>query len=234
MRFRIRLVPSLIFGAALLLSVRVGGLWDDLTLQVGGVSIAETSKKGTAAKAGKTKKPSAKTVPKGAAKKGDGKNAGKSAEPKVSRRPPPEGDLNEYDLRVLQDLARRRRALDKRERAIALREGMMKAVESRVEQKIGQLKKIQAAIKADLQTVKARRGQRFAKLIKIYTNMKPKDAARVFDKLDLPILVDLLGGMREASSAPILAAMDPAKARQITSGLARRARRGLRRTPKQK
>jgi flagellar motility protein MotE (MotC chaperone) len=102
---------------------------------------------------------------------------------------------------------------------------MLKAVEARVEQKIAQLRKIQAVIKADLRTAQERRGKRFNKLIKIYSNMKPKKAARVFDEMPLAILLDLVGGMRESTSAPILAAMNPAKARQVTAGLAARARR---------
>ena len=236
MRLRMRLLPAVIFGAVLLLSVRVGGLWEDLSLQIGDTSVAETgkpkaSKSGTAgtgggAVAGKTQGPAA---PPAALRKNK-----KIGEAETARRPAPDGDIDEYDIRILQDLARRRRALDKRERAIVLREGLLKAAERRVEQKIAQLKKIQASVKAELQTVQARRGKRFAKLIKIYSNMKAKDAARVFDELELPILIDLLGGMREASSAPIIAAMNPQKARLITAGLARRARKGLRRTPTRK
>ena len=42
MRARFRLLPILIFSAVLLLSVRVGGLWDNLSVEVGGVSVAET------------------------------------------------------------------------------------------------------------------------------------------------------------------------------------------------
>jgi len=232
MRFRLRLLPAVIFGAALLLSVRMGGLWDELSLQIGGASVAETGKTGGTAKpaagvpgGGVVKKsPQVSTKPAKAGKPGKGGGA------MSKRRSPPDGDIDEYDLRILQDLARRRRALDKRERAIALREGMLKAVEGRVEQKIAQLRKIQKTIKAELRTVQKRRGKRFAKLIKIYSNMKAKDAARVFDELELPILIDLVGGMRESSSAPIIAAMNPKKARQITAGLARRARGGLRRT----
>ena len=101
-------------------------------------------------------------------------------------------------------------------------------------QKIDQLRKIQLAVRADLETSKKRREARFKQLIKIYSNMKPKDAARVFDELPLAILLDLVGGMKEGNSAPILAAMNSDKARQVTAGLAARARRGrLKAAPKQ-
>jgi flagellar motility protein MotE (MotC chaperone) len=223
MRLRLRLLPILIFSAALLLSVRIGGLWDDLTVEVGGVSVAEVKPA-----AGTTAKPAAKPMAKPAAKKPAEMAKEKTATSvtKTNRRPPPERDVTEYDIRVLQDLVRRREILEKRERAIALREGLLKAAEKRVEQKISQLRQIQIAIKADLETSQKRRTARFNKLIKIYSNMKPKDAARVFDEMPLPILLDLVGGMKEGNSAPILAKMNSAKARQVTTGLAARARRG--------
>jgi len=240
MRLRFRLLPVLIFSAVLLLSVRVGGLWDELSVEVGGVSVAEI-KPAAGSSAKPAVKPSGKPAAKPAAKPAGkpavaAKKAGAGAKtkaaggakpglPKVSRRRPPERDVNEYDLRVLQDLVRRRKVLDKRERAIALREGLLKAAEKRVEQKIGQLRTIQTAIKADLATAQKRRNARFGKLIKIYSNMKPKDAARVFDEMPLAILLDLVGGMKEGISAPILAAMTSNKARQVTAGLAARARR---------
>lgn len=238
MRLRLRLLPILIFSAALLLSVRVGGLWDDLSLGVGGVSVAEikpaagTTAKPTAKPPAKPPaKPMAKPAAKGPAEAGKkpaemAKEKTATSVTKTNRRPPPERDVTEYDIRVLQDLVRRREVLEKRERAIALREGLLKAAEKRVEQKISQLKQIQVAIKADLETSQKRRNARFNKLIKIYSNMKPKDAARVFDEMPLPILLDLVGGMKEGNSAPILAKMNSAKARQVTTGLAARARRG--------
>jgi flagellar motility protein MotE (MotC chaperone) len=221
MRLRLRLLPVLIFSAALLLSVRVGSLWDDLTVDVGAISVAEIKPA-----AGSTaKEPAAKPMAKPAAAAKTAKEKTAATVTKTGRRRPPERDINEYDLRVLQDLVRRREVLEKRERAIVLREGLLKAAEKRVEQKIEQLRQIQVAIKADLETSKKRRTARFNKLIKIYSNMKPKDAARVFDEMPLAILLDLVGGMKEGNSAPILAKMNSTKARQVTTGLAARARR---------
>jgi flagellar motility protein MotE (MotC chaperone) len=52
--------------------------------------------------------------------------------------------------------------------------------------------------------------------------MKPKDAARILERLELPILLDVLERMREAKVAPILADMDPAKAKTVTAALAER------------
>ena len=46
--------------------------------------------------------------------------------------------------------------------------------------------------------------------------MKPKDAARIFEELDLNVVVDVAELMEERRLAPVLASMDPLKAKTIT------------------
>ena len=50
--------------------------------------------------------------------------------------------------------------------------------------------------------------------------MKPKDAARIFDTLDLDVLVSVMSQMSERKLSPILASMNPERARTITIMLA--------------
>jgi flagellar motility protein MotE (MotC chaperone) len=46
--------------------------------------------------------------------------------------------------------------------------------------------------------------------------MKPKEAARIFNGLKMPILVDLMRSMKPAAGSQILAKMNPEKARELT------------------
>ena len=66
-------------------------------------------------------------------------------------------------------------------------------------------------------------------LVKIYENMKPKEAARIFEGLDMTILLEVIDRMKERKSAPILARMDPDKAKEVTVELADRHKLPLRR-----
>ena len=50
--------------------------------------------------------------------------------------------------------------------------------------------------------------------------MKPADAAQILQQMDMPVLLQLLSRMKDQKTAPILAAMDPVKARAITMALA--------------
>ena len=58
--------------------------------------------------------------------------------------------------------------------------------------------------------------------MKIYENMKPKDAARIFEELDMAVLLDVIERMKERKTAPILAQMNPKRAKAITLELAKR------------
>jgi flagellar motility protein MotE (MotC chaperone) len=50
--------------------------------------------------------------------------------------------------------------------------------------------------------------------------MKPKDAAAIFDQLEMPVLLRVARAMSPRKMAPILAAMSTTKAKDLTSSLA--------------
>jgi flagellar motility protein MotE (MotC chaperone) len=57
-------------------------------------------------------------------------------------------------------------------------------------------------------------------LVKVYETMKPKDAATIFNDLQMPVLLQVLDRMKEAKTAAVMAAMNPDKARDVTAELA--------------
>ena len=54
--------------------------------------------------------------------------------------------------------------------------------------------------------------------------MRPSDAAAIFDGLALDVLINVFERMSERKSAPILAGMNPERAREVTTQLAERQR----------
>lgn len=62
------------------------------------------------------------------------------------------------------------------------------------------------------------------RLVALYRNMKPKDAASIMDDLDLEVSVMVLGTMDERDAAPILAALDPVRARAISQIILERSK----------
>ena len=65
---------------------------------------------------------------------------------------------------------------------------------------------------------------RIVSLVRIYEGMKPKEAATIFNTLEMDILLTVIGRMSERKSGPILASMDPEKARIVTTRLAMQRR----------
>jgi flagellar motility protein MotE (MotC chaperone) len=133
---------------------------------------------------------------------------------------PPTFTQNEVD--VLQKLSERRESLDARQRDLDLRENMLKAAEGRIDKKISEMKSLQANVESMLKQVDDQDDGKMKSLVKIYENMKPKDAARIFEQLDMPVLLGVLTRMKEQKVAPVMEAMDPSVAKTITDAIAMR------------
>jgi flagellar motility protein MotE (MotC chaperone) len=137
--------------------------------------------------------------------------------------------FNDSELDILQSLSARRGQLDERERAIEQKEGLLSVTEQRIDQKLQDLKTLRAELesaKQDLEKltkqVDDKESEKMAGLVKAYEAMKPKDAARIFDQLEMPVLLGIMGKMKDAKMSPILAAMDPAKAKAVTTDMAQK------------
>ena len=132
------------------------------------------------------------------------------------------GFMTETEIEVLQSLANRREALDKREDEIDLREKLLIAAETRVDDKISELKGLEEQIASLLTTRDEKQEAQITSLVKVYETMKAKDAARIFEDLDTDILLDVAGRMKEKSMAAILAAMKSDAAQELTLMLVKR------------
>lgn len=121
---------------------------------------------------------------------------------------------------MFKDLASRRKQLDDREKTLDEREALLEAAQKELDRKYKELTGMRDEIQGLLKTQSEQEAARLESLVKIYTGMKPKDAARIFNTLDIDILVEVVGKMAENKSAPIIAAMDADKARALTTLLA--------------
>ena len=119
-------------------------------------------------------------------------------------------------------MADRRAELNRRSRVLDTREKLLRATENRIESKIADLKQIQDTISKLLKKHDKEKEAKMRSVVKIYENMKPKDAARIFEELEMPIFLDVVERMREAKTAPIIAKMTPRKAKAVTAALAHR------------
>jgi flagellar motility protein MotE (MotC chaperone) len=130
--------------------------------------------------------------------------------------PPP---VSDSERALLQDLRARRAELEARAATQATREAALAATETRINGRIAELGKLQAQLEAMDTARKERENAGLQSLVKMYETMRPRDAATIFNDLDQPVLLMVLDRMKEAKAAPILAAMQPERARQATTQL---------------
>ncbi len=185
----------------------------------------EMAKTQTPAQADEAKKP---TVSEAENKKADDKSEAAVAEESTdsSWKDSGDSDLEFSDARMalFKDLSARRQDIESREKEVALREALLKAGEQEIDQKYKELSALKAEIQNLLKQQSAEEEKRVASLVKIYEGMKAKDAARIFDTLDMDVLLQVLGRMSERKSAPIIAAMSAERARSLTVMLAEQKR----------
>ncbi|GAB5388324.1 MAG: hypothetical protein Alpg2KO_12920 [Alphaproteobacteria bacterium] len=137
---------------------------------------------------------------------------------------PSEYQFSASEIELLQTLGKRRAALEKRKAELDAREALLAAAESRFEQKRGELEALREEIKDFLRIHDEKQEEQLKSLVKTYETMKPKDAARIFDTLELDVLLEVVTRMKESRIAPVLANMDTKRAQTLTIKMAESGR----------
>ena len=218
----LRILPLTAFVAALVLSIKVADLWERRE------SFVEAVTFGTVAIAAAPKQPEIETDPNSPVVRADSPEASMPMMQLAQAESPASGErvdpfnLGKSQIELLQSLADRRQELEERERTLVQREGLLAAAEHRIDQKIGELNGIKAEIEDLIRKYDEQEEEQLASLVKIYETMKAKDAAKIFDALDMDILLQVIERMKASKTAPVLAAMTPERAKEVTARIAER------------
>jgi flagellar motility protein MotE (MotC chaperone) len=149
----------------------------------------------------------------------------KTAEARQGVQPLPQS-ATPTERALLERLQERRGSIDDRARELEMRENLLKAAEKKVDGRIGELKDIEGRIDGSAKAQQAEAEKQMKSIVIMYETMKPKEAARVFERLNLQVLVPIATTMKPARMAEILAAMSPESAEKLTVALARPVRTG--------
>jgi flagellar motility protein MotE (MotC chaperone) len=123
--------------------------------------------------------------------------------------------------------------LEEREKSLERREALLKAAEQRLNEKINELKLLQTSLDkpaakpvetkpAEARPTEQDREEQLRRLARVYEDMRPREAARIFETMDQNLALDVAGRMKPFKLAPVMAAMEPKKATQLTAELAKR------------
>ncbi len=131
--------------------------------------------------------------------------------------------VSQSERAILERLQSRRQELEARAREIDIRESLLKAAEKRVESRVEELKAIESRISTANQLKSEADAARFKGIITMYEGMKPKDAAKVFDRLEMSVLFEIASQIAPRKMADILGLMSTEAAERLTVEMARRA-----------
>lgn len=123
---------------------------------------------------------------------------------------------------ILERLQERRQELDTRHRELDMRENLLRATERRLEQRANELRELETRIAGLEQRRDEAEQTRFRGVVSMYESMRPKDAARIFDTLDMSVLIEVARAMRPPKLADVIAQMQAEQAKRLTTELARR------------
>ncbi|WP_291686564.1 flagellar protein FlbB [Bradyrhizobium sp.] len=153
-----------------------------------------------------------------------------AAAPEVAK--PPEGTViypeqtapvSASERAILERLQSRRQELEQRAREIDIRESLLKAAEKRIESRADELKAVESRMTTATQQKTETDAARFKGIITMYEGMKPKDAAKVFDHLEMPVLIEIATQIAPRKMSDILGLMTTEAAERLTVEMARRA-----------
>lgn len=223
---RFRLLPLLILVAVAMFTLKLGTIWQDIVGLNASIEarLARAAEEKPPAEGGEpAEMPPAEAGGEGKPMAADGvPPEAPTAAPQTADAAFDPRELSRSEIRLLQALSERRQALDSRENSLNQREALLKAAEQQLLDEQSELVKVREEVKKLLGQLDEEESKRINNLVKLYENMKPKDAARILNDLELNVLMGVVQRMNVRRLAPVLAAMKGDKARAVTRALAQR------------
>jgi len=130
--------------------------------------------------------------------------------------------ISPAELRIIQSLSKRRDALDARDADFATTLPLMVAAEQKLDAKLQALEALKGEIAVLVGQVDEKEKAETDRLVAVYSAMRPKEAAAVFNTLDDSVRLPVAAAMRPRTLAAIMAQMPPVGARELTEKLAKR------------
>jgi len=121
---------------------------------------------------------------------------------------------------ILERLGERRQELDARSRELEIRENLVRSAEQQLDGRVHELKNLETQANGAATRKEEEEAARLKALVTMYENMKPKDAAKIFNRLEMPVLIAVVSKIKPRLMADIMAQMQPEVAERLTVELA--------------
>ena len=218
---KIRILPIFIFVAVLMFTVRVNSVFDVLKGEI--KSEVSVNNKAFAQEDSVKKEETLEDVLKQSLASSEASKKMETVRDVSSDSFKPVKENSDYsasELKILQSLASRREKLTKKEKNIERKLIQLEAAEKQIDAKIAKLQNYETKLKELIGKYNDGEKKKSQSLVKMYSTMKPKDAARIFNTLDMDILINMFENMKPSTASAILSKMNSERAKEITAELA--------------
>ncbi len=124
--------------------------------------------------------------------------------------------LTMKNANIYKALKDKRRELEKKERRLAQLEEDLQKQKEEIEKQLKEMQEMRTNISTKLDRKVAADQESIDKLVGVYSNMKPKNAALIISQIDDDLAVKVLGKMKKQSAAEILNFVEPKKAQFLS------------------
>jgi flagellar motility protein MotE (MotC chaperone) len=125
-------------------------------------------------------------------------------------------DKTPSEIALLESLSLRRQQLEAKEAEIAATLKAVKDAERQLDTKILTLRELEKSVKEAMKVKESKDAAKIASLVKIYSGMRAREAAKLMVDLDTETAAKIIGNMREIKAAALLSELPEDKAKAIT------------------
>jgi flagellar motility protein MotE (MotC chaperone) len=159
--------------------------------------------------------------------------AADKADPKFAKTPPKAqsgtvvqldaANISPAERALLERLSERRKEIEKRQSELDMRDTLLRAAEKKLDERLNELKQAEDRIVAATQQKDEQELHRLKNLVTMYEGMKAKDAAKIFEKLEIKLGTEVARLINPRRMSEIMSQMTPEAAQRLTVELARGA-----------
>jgi flagellar motility protein MotE (MotC chaperone) len=123
-------------------------------------------------------------------------------------------------FRMIETIENKNRELKKREEELRLKEARLEALEVKIRKDLDKIEQSISESKNQMGFQDEKTKQNVEALIKVYSSMKPEEAANLVEAIDESLALKLISGMKSKIAAQVLSNLDVKVAKRISEKLA--------------
>ena len=128
--------------------------------------------------------------------------------------------VNPETFRMFETIEKKNRELKRREEELRIKELRIKAIETKVSKDLEKIEKGISESKQQLGIQDEKTKENVEALVKVYSSMKPEEAANLIEAIDKDLALRIVAGMKSKIAGKVLSKLDVKVAKRISETLA--------------